>query len=93
MGGTSTMDAHTCVLKGLTKELNNAGIPESNEIQILVMLDSLPSSYLGYVQAITSRDNRITFELLESKLLVEECRMQLDNPTTVGASTTDVLFV
>jgi hypothetical protein len=64
-------------------------MPVSNEIQVLVMLDSLPPSYLGYVQAITSKDNGITFELLESKLLAKKSRMQLDNPTTAGASTTD----
>jgi hypothetical protein len=53
----------------------------------------MPSSYLDNIQAITIKDNGTTFELLESKLLVEESRIQLDNSTTVGASTLEALFV
>ena len=79
MADNTTMDVHIRDFKGLTQRLSDIGISLSVDIQVMIILDSLPSSYLGYVQAITSRDTNIIFEALEAKLLFEESRLNLES--------------
>jgi hypothetical protein len=57
-----SMDAHIWEFKGYTQRLSDIGLIIPSDIQVMIVLDSLPSAYLGYVQAITSRDIDITFE-------------------------------
>jgi transposase InsO family protein len=82
LGSTKMLDAETLEthirrLKALFRELANVDLSVPTEIKVMILLDSLPSSYLGYVQAISARDSSITFAQLETKLLAEESRMKL----------------
>jgi hypothetical protein len=74
---TETLETHIRRLKALFWELANVDLSVPTEIKVMILLDSLPNSYLGYVQAISARDSSITFAQLETKLLVEESRMKL----------------
>ena len=56
------MDAHIWEFKGYIQRLSDIGLIIPSDIQVMIVLDSLHSAYLGYVQAITSRDIDITFE-------------------------------
>ena len=69
------MDGNITSMKGTCQEFQWVDMTIPNDMMVMVLLNSLPKNYRGYVQMITSRDETIDFEDLEPKLIHEEAKL------------------
>lgn len=72
--------------------LNEDVVEMADEICVIILLSSLPSSFENFVVAIEERDNLLTFSSLKVKLLEEGARQNDNENEASGACVAETLM-
>lgn len=88
MSTNQSMDDFFHNFKDLVDQLNNIELILPEELFVVLILNSLPRTFRGYVQSIMNMESLPSIRQIESKLSAEEMCMKLENGNTsnIGAN-------